>query len=76
MRPHDLIGAAAATVLSVLAFGFASAEGAEREPCVDDAMIVFDASGSMSGNEKLGIATTITRIDEVRAALGLSLIHI
>ena len=32
-------------------------------------MIVFDASGSMSGNEKLGIATTVTRIDEVRAAL-------
>lgn len=32
-------------------------------------MIVFDASGSMSGNEKLGIATTITRIDEVRSAL-------
>lgn len=37
--------------------------------CVEDAMIVFDASGSMSGNQKLGIATTITRIDEVRAAL-------
>jgi len=39
------------------------------EACADDAMIVFDASGSMSGNQKLGIATTVTRIDEVRAAL-------
>ena len=40
-----------------------------REPCIDDAMIVFDASGSMSGNKKLGLATSITRIDEVRTAL-------
>ncbi len=74
MRPHDLIGAAAATILSlsaiVFGLGFAAAAGAERESCIDDAMIVFDASGSMSGNEKLGIATTITRIDEVRSALG------
>lgn len=43
------------------------------EPCIDDAMIVFDASGSMSGNKKLGLATSITRIDEVRAALGRAL---
>jgi Ca-activated chloride channel homolog len=74
VRPHDLIGAAASTILSlsaiVFGLGFAAAAGAERESCIDDAMIVFDASGSMSGNEKLGIATTITRIDEVRSALG------
>lgn len=44
-----------------------------REPCIDDAMIVFDASGSMSGNKKLGLATSITRIDEVRAALNRAL---
>lgn len=37
--------------------------------CREDAMIVFDASGSMAGNEKLGIATTVTRIDNVRKAL-------
>ena len=33
-------------------------------------MIVFDASGSMSGTVGLGIATPVTRIDEARAALG------
>ena len=70
IRLHHLPGFLAATGLSLFAFGLVAAEGADRESCVDDAMIVFDASGSMSGNEKLGIATTITRIDEVRAALG------
>ena len=38
-------------------------------PCINDAMIVFDASGSMAGNVNQGIATTIPRIDEVRDAL-------
>lgn len=32
-------------------------------------MIVFDASGSMSGNQTLGIPNTRARIDEVRSAL-------
>jgi Ca-activated chloride channel family protein len=32
-------------------------------------MIVFDASGSMSGNKTLGIPNSKPRIDEVRAAL-------
>ena len=38
-------------------------------PCTEDAMIVFDASGSMAGNLDQGIATLKPRIDEVRAAL-------
>ena len=38
-------------------------------PCTDDAMIVFDASGSMSGNQTLGIPNSKPRIDEVRWAL-------
>ena len=38
-------------------------------PCTEDAMIVFDASGSMSGNQVLGIPNSRARIDEVRAAL-------
>ena len=42
---------------------------AEPAPCTDDAMIVFDASGSMAGNLNQGIATLKPRIDEVRAAL-------
>jgi Ca-activated chloride channel homolog len=75
MMPRYLLELLAASALSLLALlGFAQAQekiqDAERESCIDDAMIVFDASGSMSGNEKLGIATTVTRIDEVRAALG------
>jgi Ca-activated chloride channel homolog len=40
-----------------------------KAPCTEDAMIVFDASGSMSGNQTLGIPNTRARIDEVRAAL-------
>jgi Ca-activated chloride channel family protein len=38
-------------------------------PCHEDAMIVFDASGSMSGNETLGIPNSRARIDEARSAL-------
>jgi Ca-activated chloride channel family protein len=38
-------------------------------PCHEDAMIVFDASGSMSGNQVLGIPNSRARIDEARAAL-------
>jgi Ca-activated chloride channel family protein len=44
------------------------AEERKPLPCRDDAMIVFDASGSMAGNVSQGIGTTIPRIDEVRAA--------
>ena len=33
-------------------------------------MIVFDASGSMAGNTVQGLLSTVTRIDEVRKALG------
>ena len=46
-----------------------SAEEKRPSPCTEDAMIVFDASGSMSGNQILGIPNSRARIDEVRAAL-------
>jgi Ca-activated chloride channel family protein len=49
--------------------GPASAEEPDKGPCTEDAMIVFDASGSMSGNQTLGIPNSRARIDEVRAAL-------
>lgn len=42
----------------------------DTPPCSEDAMIVFDASGSMAGTVGLGIATPVTRIDIVRKALG------
>jgi Ca-activated chloride channel family protein len=47
----------------------ARAEEADIPPCAEDAMLVFDASGSMSGTVGLGIATFIPRIDIVRSAL-------
>ena len=45
------------------------AEDKQQSPCTEDAMLVFDASGSMAGNLNQGIATTMPRINEVRAAL-------
>jgi len=62
---------AAAALVALLAYGSspALAEDAKPGPCTDDAMIVFDASGSMSGNQTLGIPNSRARIDEVRAAL-------
>jgi Ca-activated chloride channel family protein len=43
----------------------------EWAPCTEDAMLVFDASGSMAGTDRLGVSTPIpiTRIDKLRAAL-------
>jgi Ca-activated chloride channel family protein len=46
-----------------------AAEDKERSPCTEDAMLVFDASGSMAGNVTQGIGKTIPRINEVRSAL-------
>jgi Ca-activated chloride channel family protein len=47
----------------------AHAEDSNRKPCIEDAMLVFDASGSMAGNVNQGIATITPRIDAVRSAL-------
>src|SRR5688572_23314623 len=44
-------------------------EDKKPNPCTEDAMIVFDASGSMSGNQTLGIPNSKPRIDEVKWAL-------
>jgi len=72
---------AAAIALSLLsALSFATAPRAEdappgaaeeknQRPCNEDAMLVFDASGSMSGNQVLGIPNSRPRIDEARSAL-------
>jgi Ca-activated chloride channel family protein len=49
-----------------------SSEEPKAGPCTEDAMIVFDASGSMSGNGwgyGSETAGTVSRIDKVRAAL-------
>jgi len=61
---------ASALAVALLCHAPASlAEDAKPGPCTDDAMIVFDASGSMSGNQILGIPNSRARIDEVRSAL-------
>jgi Ca-activated chloride channel homolog len=57
----------AVTVVSKLPTSYA--EELKPNPCIEDAMLVFDASGSMSGVEGLGVATPVTRIDKVRSAL-------
>jgi len=60
-----------AFVLIALLAGSATAQEPEdaRQLCTEDAMIVFDASGSMSGNTVQGLFSNVTRIDEVREAL-------
>jgi Ca-activated chloride channel homolog len=51
------------------------ADESKPPPCKDDAMIVFDASGSMAGNVDQGIATIRPRIDEVRAAVKIDVVR-
>jgi Ca-activated chloride channel family protein len=60
-----------AIVLAVLLASNATSRAEEKTipPCREDAMVVFDASGSMSGNETLGIPNSRARIDEARSAL-------
>jgi Ca-activated chloride channel family protein len=64
-----------AVILLAMLCGAAPARAADADkqpgPCNDDAMLIFDASGSMAGTDKLGVSTPIpiTRIDKVRAAL-------
>jgi Ca-activated chloride channel family protein len=64
--------ALAASVALLLGSSASRTEDAGEQkppPCTEDAVIVFDASGSMSGNQTLGIPNTRARIDEARAAL-------
>ncbi|MGH6866459.1 MAG: vWA domain-containing protein [Methyloceanibacter sp.] len=63
------IGLATVAAVAACAVTASLAEDKKPGPCTDDAMIVFDASGSMSGNQTLGIPNSKPRIDEVRGAL-------
>ena len=58
----------AAAVLILLA-GAAAADDEARPYCTEDAMIVFDASGSMAGNTVQGLFSDVTRIDEDGASV-------
>jgi Ca-activated chloride channel family protein len=65
--------AAVALALGLAGSGYGSAaEESARSPCTEDAMLVFDASGSMSGNG-WGYGSenpaAVSRIDKVRSAL-------
>jgi Ca-activated chloride channel homolog len=64
-------GRLVAFILTTLLSVSAAAQAPEDKPtpCTEDAMIVFDASGSMAGNTVQGLFSDITRIDEVRKAL-------
>jgi Ca-activated chloride channel family protein len=64
-----LVAAFALSWLAAASVWALAAEEKERSPCTEDAMLVFDASGSMAGNLNQGIATTLPRINEVRSAL-------
>lgn len=62
---------AAIALMALLAGPALAQEAGEARPlCTEDAMIVFDASGSMAGNTVEGLLSVVTRIDEVRNALG------
>ena len=67
------VAAIALTAAAVPAFGERVTTGQEEHsPCTEDAMIVFDASGSMSGNGwgyGSETAGTVSRIDKVRSTL-------
>lgn len=61
---------AALAFIALLAGPASAQEAGEARPlCTEDAMIVFDASGSMAGNMVEGLLSNVTRIDEVRKAL-------
>ena len=69
---------AAIALTGITAFTVWAADGEKdaRTPCVEDAMIVFDASGSMSGDGwgyGSETAGTVSRIDKVRATLSEAL---
>jgi Ca-activated chloride channel family protein len=67
-RGQSVFALVFATLLSG-SFALRAEDRKEETPCTEDAMLVFDASGSMAGNLNQGIATTKPRIGEVRAAL-------
>ena len=69
MLSRSLCSAALAFILLLAGSAAAQAPDEKRIPCTEDAMIVFDASGSMAGNTVQGLFSDITRIDEVRKAL-------
>ena len=67
-----LRGLAVAMIAAVLLAAPASAEPGSAATCRDDAMIVFDASGSMAGTD-LSVSPVAPRIAKVKTALAKAL---
>jgi Ca-activated chloride channel family protein len=69
--PLSWIAHLALQTLAALTCGYfdTRADDKRASPCTEDVMLVLDASGSMSGNQELGVANSRARIDEVRSAL-------
>ena len=70
--PWSASATALATALAAVFCGVAAKDLEQHSPCTEDAMIVFDASGSMSGNGwgyGSETAGTVSRIDKVRSTL-------
>jgi Ca-activated chloride channel family protein len=63
------LAAMALASVAVVSVPPARAEEAKPAPCTEDAMLVFDASGSMSGPVLSGNGGTVSRIDWARSAL-------
>lgn len=71
-RKHCHLAAIALAIVIICQALPAFAQDPERSPCTEDAILVFDASGSMSGNGwgyGSESAHTVSRIDRVRYAL-------
>src|SRR5262245_8979477 len=68
---RDGIKVASTLFLLGLVLQVSSLRSEDKKPstCAEDAVVVFDASGSMSGNQTLGIPNSRARIDEARSAL-------
>lgn len=86
LHDRDLLGLASAgasrtrarVLCATLGFVLGSSAVAEVEnrtspKCYEDAMLIFDASGSMSGMEEWGSSSLTSRIDDARKALADSL---
>lgn len=72
-RAKFVQGVAIALVASCAGAVAALAQPRTPAPCTEDAMIVFDASGSMAGIMAEGVGVHTRRIDQVRKALAKAL---
>lgn len=73
MTGMGFIGRCCLVLMAVCLLPLEGRAADEVVPCTEDAMIVFDASGSMAGSLAEGIGAKIRRIDEVRKALAQAL---